>query len=154
MKIQKALFIASACIISLFLIAWRAKPVELLNGTKLINLNKAIAYVPPGGNEPHKPSEPSESEPDSPIEEEKETEPVVITIDIVVQGVSVVFNGKKIEETADVSSLIRSNFNSHTSFRLIDDFADANKYKEVCRLLNDLHNEIGVIFVEAQGGTA
>lgn len=154
MKIRKALSLACICTISLFLIAWGTKPVKLLNDTKLINLDNAIGYVKPGAEEYHAPSEPSVTESDVPSEETKETEPLNITIDIVVQGMSVIFDGKEIEETADLSNLIRNNLNSHTTFRLIDNFADANKYKEIYRLMHDLHNEIGVIFVEAQGGTA
>jgi len=121
--------------ILLLLGAWGSKPVELLDDSKLIDLNKAIDFARPGGEL---------ITPDVTLfTTAVTTEPQVVETEIIIsiRGEMISYNGAECV-FEDLEDKIRKMSKEHVTFKLVDDFAEAHLYKKILELLRELKEEI------------
>lgn len=138
---KKGMFLTLCMFPVLFLCALSAKPIELLDDRKLIDLDKAIEFAKPGKDaffptDAASISDPNAGSADDP--ENKET-----TISIRIQWETVFYDGKECEYRA-LEKKLRKDSNADTIFRLEDDYAEAHVYTDTYHLLSGLKSEIGL----------
>jgi len=149
---------------TLLLAGWGKKSVELLNNKKLIDLNAAIGICLPGADasdnevntipekEPHGEAPGSNDETTSDTEEnlgnkvENKPEEVAKTIIISVRDQQVTYDSAEWSDLTKLEAKIRRDYNDKTSFRLVDDFAEAHVYKQIISVLEKLEAELGLTY--------
>ena len=126
---------------SVFLCALAAKPIELLDDRKLIDLDKAIEFAKPGKDSFF----PTEAAITPVSTTAVTTKPVKTetTITIRIQWETIFYNGKECEYQT-LEEKLRKDSDADTIFRLEDDYAEAHIYTSTYKLLKGLQDEIGL----------
>ncbi len=151
-KIGVLLFVLS---IMFVLVGW-GKEVKLLDGGKLIDLDKAIGLAKPGGmagNSEDGSKESSDNEEASEAEDNTKQDSLneeAGNIVIRIRGEKIYYTcgNKKSDNisTAQLENKIRSDYASGTQVTLVDDYAESHVYKDVLEVLNGLKNDIGLSY--------
>lgn len=157
-KIKKTTIILLSILSIFFLVGWGKKSVELLNGTPLIDLNKAIKEAPIGNQGNTQKLEEYEMESDdiimdSQIESVPNKESIIsqeeknVVYIIEINDTTITYDGKLCNEGDLEKKIINDCSNGAGSVRLKDDYAEANIYKRVLEILDKLHKDIGLQYV-------
>lgn len=137
----------------LLLVGFGKKSVELLNDSKLIDLDAAIGIAKPGGDAKEEANSSNQNVEEDSLEHSEEKSDIT---DMDTQHIIVI----KISEQkvtydsipwADIDKLeekIRNDNRENVCFSLVDDFAEVHVYKKVLKILTDLHSEIGLIYTK------
>ena len=127
---QKLLCLVLCAVSAMLLCAWNEKKVELLDQLPLIDLDKAIEAPKPGAIPDHQ---------TAPTETAETTATTTSTdsriIYISVQWETILYQGKECRAN-ELAEKMKKDFRKNTTFKLIDDYAEAHKYKEVYEILN------------------
>ena len=159
----------------LVLVGWNQKKVELLNDKKLIDLNAAIGkctlgaedLIPNEGdntqdvNNPATTPAPKLSVTPKPTEgitpthqptiQPKPTLPPLLkprTLDISIRDQQVTYNKVLWEDLEILKAQLQKDHDERTTFRLVDDFAEAHVYRQMLEILKELENEIGLRYIK------
>ena len=148
-------------ILCIFILSgWGKKTVELLNDTPLIDLKKAIKEAPIGnqGNSlisEEKELESEEINTDSQTESISKKDPAIVQEEtedscmIIIRNKSIKYNNSVCKDLDTLKNRIESDFNNGLGkINLVDDYAEANTYNDVREYLQDLHETIGLEFVD------
>ena len=150
-------------IASFALAGFGRKEVRLLDGGKLIDLSRAIGLARPGGRAGDTEGKTGVS-PDS-IKSDDEgasgkgaaddsTNPMARNIVIRIRGEEIYYSyGSSIQDKISETQLenrIRTDFSSGGRVILMDDFAEAHAYRNVCSVLDKLKSETGLTYEEGQ----
>jgi len=159
---RKLLLLAIAAL--LVLAGWGQKKVELLSDKKLIDLSAAIGNCKLGADDmvqdigketPNPSATPVPMTSVTPKPTAKPTPKVTVTpaptrvplprtMDIRVRDQKVSYNYVEWPDLAILKEQIQRDFDERTSFRLVDDYAEAHVYREMLNILSDLEAEIGL----------
>ena len=154
MKKTKKCFLLFA--ISLLALAgWSRKKVELLSDKKLIDLSAAIGKCTLGAEKlmpdmsitpkptsqitptPHPTNVPKPSLPPKPR-----------TLDIRIRDMQVTYNHEAWTDLEILKAQLQKDHDEWTTFRLVDDFAEAHVYRQMLGILNELETEIGLRYIK------
>ena len=149
-----------------WLTGWGKKEVRLLDSSKLIDLSKAIELAKPGGSEGDSEEDTGETEAagsnaagvseNGSRELQESLSPVSQRIVIRIRGEQIFYTHGRYSQddisAAGLESALRSDYVSGSEVVLMEDFAEAHVYKEVCRVLEELKNSIGLVYEEERGG--
>lgn len=145
------------------LVGWGKKEVKLLGSNKLIDLSKAIELAKPGGKSGESEEKPKETSDTDTSNDEETTESGNYaehdSVDKATQIIIIRIRGEQISYTcgavniddatdAQLEDRIRSDYVSGAQLTLIDDFAEAHKYKSVRQTLDELKKDIGLEYKE------
>jgi hypothetical protein len=166
MKKRRKLFLLLA--VSLLVLAgWGQKKVELLSDKKLIDLSVAIGnctlgaedLIPDEGDNTQDPNSPTATPGPAPTvtpkvsptpwptDAPKPTLPAKPRVqDISVRDQVVTYNYVPWPKLDILAEQLRRDHNEWTTFRLIDDFAEAHVYRQMLEILNELEAEIGLSY--------
>ena len=143
----------------LVLAGWGKKEVKLLDSSKLIDLNAAIELAKPGGmsgdsdveSETNSGNDGDDGESYS---DHDSIQPQVVNIVIRVRGNVVTYTcGNHSWEDVDyiqLKSRIRADYSTNAIVILYDDYAEAHTYRDILVILDEMKNEIGLIYMEDQ----
>ena len=158
----------------LVLAGWNQKKVELLNDKKLIDLNAAIGKCTLGAedlipdvcdntqnvNNPATTPEPKLSAAPKPTGgitpthqptiHAKPTLPPLLkprTLDISIRDQEVTYNKAMWKDLEILKAQLQKDHDERTTFRLVDDFAEAHVYRQMLEILNELEAEIGLRYI-------
>ncbi|MBO6137609.1 MAG: hypothetical protein J6O71_03260 [Lachnospiraceae bacterium] len=162
-KVTLLLFMLTAFAL---LTGWGKKEVRLLDSSKLIDLSKAIELAKPGGSagDSEEPSESEESGEEGKVsgnssqELQESLSPAYQRIVIRIRGEQIFYTHGRYSQddisAAGLESALRSDYVPGREVILMDDFAEAHVYKEVCGVLDELKSSIGLAYKEdmAAGG--
>jgi len=163
MKRKRMLFLLAIAVL-LVLAGWGQKKVELLSDKKLIDLSAAIGNCKLGADDmvqdigketPNPSATPVPMTSVTPKPTAKPTPKVTVTpaptrvplprtMDIRVRDQKVSYNYVEWPDLAILKEQIQRDFDERTSFRLVDDYAEAHVYREMLNILSDLEAEIGL----------
>ena len=155
----------------LVLAGWSQKKVELLNDKKLIDLNVAIGkctlgaedLIPDEGdsmqdaNNPAtapKPEmsitpKPTQKLTPTPTTQPKPSLPAKPrTLDISIRDEQVTYNHVSWPDLEILKEQLQRDHDERTTFRLVDDFAEAHVYRQLLEILNELEAEIGLRYIK------
>ena len=137
------LFIVS----SFVLVGFGANTVTLLRKSKVIDLQKAIEFAKPGGDEGEKADTTAKDNPDKkevpePVNTEIQAGPT--SVKIIVSGKTIKIDGAIVNNPDLVESKIREIFKVENTYELLDDYAEAHVYKDVINVLAKLNQDIGL----------
>lgn len=170
----KLLFFLAGC---LFILAgWSQKKVELLNDKKLIDLNLAIGKCTLGAedlistegdnaqetNSPTTAPKPVLSVTPKPTQgltptprptaTPKPTQPPLLkprTLNITIRDQQVTYNNVVWTDLEILRAQLQKDHDERTTFRLVDDFAEAHAYRQMLEILNELETEIGLRYIKS-----
>lgn len=139
MKQKKKIITGALLLAAVLLIAWKVKPVELIDDRLLIDLDTAIVEAGWGqeGN-------PSDNHDDSTQEGDKDNENAGATdkpntdkdtVTISVQGENITLDGVTVRDAATLRSRLSAMMESGSSVVLEDNYAEAHVYKAVLQVL-------------------
>lgn len=141
-KFKNSFLLIPLCMFMILLwCSWGEKPVELLDDKKLIDLNKAIEFMEPGG-ELITPDDPAYTT--AVTTEQKPSEEMIY---INVRGEQIKFDGEEItfeELEAKLRQKLKKTDREHVTFKLADNFAEAHVYRNILGLLRDMNEKEGV----------
>lgn len=143
---------------------WGKKTVELLNSKKLIDLNAAIEICLSGGDlleqenignpqisatpvQTPVPTEAPAKEPNNTPMPTATTKPKPRAVVINVHGSEVTCGSTQWEDMDALKERIAREANSHVTFRLVDDFAEAHVYRQIIAILEELEAELGLSYI-------
>ena len=162
-------------VVLLVLVGWSQKKVELLNDKKLIDLNVAIGkctlgaedLVPEEGdsmqdvNNPVTAPDPKISVTPKPTPgitpthqptiHPKPTLPPLLkprTLDISIRDQQITYNKVLWKDWEILKAQLQKDHDERTTFRLVDDFAEAHVYRQMLEILNELEAEIGLRYIK------
>lgn len=150
---KKIQFIMLVVFSMFFLVGWGEKKVKLLDDTKLIDLDKAIEYVRPGGEweqaqnseeDTTDETETTEEDDDDNTSETEDIEPEEISIEISVNGENILYGGNPINDLSVIEKLIRRDNKEYVTFILVDDWAESETYKEAIEFMKRMKSELGI----------
>lgn len=148
----------------LILAGWGKKTVELLNSKKLIDLNAAIEICLSGSDSleqenagkpqisvapvqtPVPTAEPVTEPTNTPMPSAT-AKPKPRAVVINVRGCEVTCGSTKWEDMDALKERIAREANSHVTFRLVDDFAEAHVYRQILAILEELKEELGLSYI-------
>ncbi len=139
------------------LVGWGIKEVRLLDSSKLIDLNKAIALAKPGGSfgdskEDSRTASENENEDGKQAEAHNNIDGVAKDIVIRVRDKQIYYssgNGKEVSVSdTQLESRIRMDFVDGIEVTLVDDYAESHVYKSVREVLNNLKNDMNLTYKE------
>ena len=140
-KIRKICVLFLCCSLVLLFAGWGKKPVELLNeDPPLIDLDQAIQEAKFGQNGNTAPAQ--EEDLDG-----KNTEHIIM-----VCGKDIKYDGKTCNAPEDVRRRITSAGKKEDMLILVDDYAEAHRYKKVLEMLEEL-KKMGYQYTESMAGT-
>ena len=170
MKRKRKLLLLVA--VSLLVLAgWGQKKVELLNDKKLIDLSAAIGKCLIGAEELTKDEGDNTKDPEnptvtpaanpSPTVTPKVTPKITVTsaptrvplprtIEIRIRDQKVIYNYVEWPALAILTEQLQKDHDERTTFRLIDDYAEAHVFRQMLGILEELENEIGLNFTREQ----
>ena len=157
----------------LALAGWSRKKVELLSDKKLIDLSAAIGKCALGADEllPEEGDTVQDvNSPDrmpamsvTPIPTQKLTPtprptsqpkpslpPKPRTLDISVRDMQVTYNHVPWPDLEILKAQLQKDHDERTTFRLVDDFAEAHVYRRMLEILNELEAEIGLRYIKEE----
>lgn len=169
-KIGKLLLFLAVSL--LVLAGWGQKKIELLNDKKLIDLNAAIGkctlgaedLIPDEGDSTQDVDNPatapnpeisvtpkltpSLSPTPKPTTQPKPTlPPQPRTLDISIRDQQITYNHVPWADLEILKAQLQKDHNEWTTFRLVDDFAEAHVYRQMLEILNELEAEIGLRYI-------
>lgn len=135
-------------ITSLVLMGFGVNTVTLLRKSKVIDLQKAIEFARPGGDEGEKPDTTATdnllTNNDKESTEKEVVQRIPTNVKIIVSGKTIKINGAILNDASLVEGKLREIFRKETTYDLIDDYAEAHVYKDVIKVLENLNTEIGL----------
>ena len=157
----------------LVLVGWSQKKIELLNDKKLIDLNLAIGkctlgaedLIPDEGDSTQdsnnsatvpgpvmsvtpKPTQGLTPTP-KPTTQPKPSLPAKPrTLDISIRDMQVTYNHVPWPDLEILKAQLQKDHDERTTFRLVDDFAEAHVYKQMLEILNELETKIGLRYIK------
>ena len=163
MKRKRVLFLLAIDVL-LVLAGWGQKKVELLSDKKLIDLSAAIGNCKLGADDmvqdigketPNPSATPVPMTSVTPKPTAKPTPKVTVTpaptrvplprtMDIRVRDQKVSYNYVEWPDLAILKEQIQKDFDERTTFRLVDDYAEAHTFRRMLGILSDLEAEIGL----------
>lgn len=163
MKRKRVLFLLAIAVL-LVLAGWGQKKVELLSDKKLIDLSAAIGNCKLGADDmvqdigketPNPSATPVPMTSVTPKPTAKPTPKVTVTpaptrvplprtMDIRVRDQKVSYNYVEWPDLAILKEQIQKDFDERTTFRLVDDYAEAHTFRRMLGILSDLEAEIGL----------
>ena len=149
---------------------WGQKKVELLNDKKLIDLNAAIGtctlgaedLIPDEGDNTQDTNTPATAPVMSitpnptpritptprPTSQPKPSLPAKPrTLDISIRDVQVTYHHVPWPDLEILKAQLQKDHDEWTTFRLVDDFAEAHVYRQMLEILNELEGEIGLRYI-------
>lgn len=147
----------------LVLAGFGKKSVELLSDKKLIDLNAAIAFCMPGADSAEKTEDKNQELSNDPTEPTTAPEPSSVptvmpedqtgaeakerTILISVRERVISYDDGERIKLEKLKDRMKQDAGEKTTFRLVDDFAEAHVYRRIITLLEELEAEIGINYI-------
>lgn len=144
MKRKRRLITGALFLAAVLLVAWKVKPVELIDDKLLIDLDTAIVEAGWGqeGNPSDNPDDPKQ---DGEQEEDKENtgttqkpNPDQKAITVSVKGEKIIMDGGIMEDVVALQSQLTVALGKNATVVLEDNYAEAHVYKDVLKLLQDM----------------
>lgn len=134
-------------IVSFVLVGFGTNTVTLLRKSRVIDLQKAIEFAKPGGDEGEQADTTAKDNPESkdipePVVTESQSGPT--SVKIIISGKTIKIDGAIVQTPDLVENKIREIFRVDNTYELIDDYAEAHVYKGVIKVLEKLNEDIGL----------
>lgn len=147
---KKGCLLLALCLMTVFVVAWKLKPVELIDDKLLIDLDQTIQEADFGQEDSSDDSEvPDDRGDDGTPDIAPTAEPETMEeITIVIRGEKTKINNVTMHNLSTVEKLLDTKCSRETRVYLTDDYAEAHVYRNVYELLKKKQLEIPFVITE------